>query len=150
MTSYTGVPGLTAALRSLPRLATDELRQASVRIAAEVAAEAADAARQVGGVARHVAPTIKATRDRVPVVKMGGTGRLPPSEGHRTRGGSRQTVGGVIMGAEFGGQRRPTTRQFRPHRGTIGYFLWPAVRAHSDRTQALYSAALDDAMNRMR
>ena len=33
-----------------------------------------------------------------------------------------------FYGQEFGGGRRPRTRQFPPHRGHEGYFLWPTVR----------------------
>lgn len=32
------------------------------------------------------------------------------------------------LGAEFGGGARPTTRQFRPHLGQTGYFLYPTIR----------------------
>jgi hypothetical protein len=99
----------------------------------------------VGGVARLVAPSVKVGRDRVPAVKMGGSTRLPPRNGKPRKGG-RQTVGDVWAGAEFGGGARARTRQFRPHRGTVGYFLWPAVRQDSDRIQRTYSAALDDAL----
>lgn len=33
-----------------------------------------------------------------------------------------------FYGQEFGGGARPRTRQFPPHRGREGYFLWPTVR----------------------
>ena len=36
---------------------------------------------------------------------------------------------GGILGAEFGGGRRPRTRQFPPHLGRQGYFVYPTVRA---------------------
>jgi hypothetical protein len=145
--TYNNVKGLNRALMKLPRLAAAELRDASVEIARTVADDARGRAVRVGGVATYVAPTIKATRDRVPVVKMGSTARLPAT--NRSRSGSRQTVGDVIWGAEFGGRGRPTTQQFQPHRGTQGYFLWPAVRDNSDDIQRLYSEALDTALGKI-
>ncbi len=149
--TYSNVKALNKSLRRLPKEATAQLRDASADIAASVATGARAAAIRVGGVARLVEPTIRSTRDRVPVVRMGGTGRLPTSGSSysRSRQGSRQTVGDVIFGAEFGGQARPTTRQFRPHLGTTGYFLWPTVREQSDDTQRRYSQALDDALGRI-
>jgi hypothetical protein len=139
VSQYNNIAGLNRALRSLPKEATEQLRTASKGIAQMVADEARGRAIRVGGVARHVAPTITATRDRVPAIKMGGSGRLP-------RGG---VVGDVIWGAEYGGQRRPTTQQFQPWRGSsrgAGYFLWPAIRARSDDIDERYSQALLDAL----
>lgn len=34
----------------------------------------------------------------------------------------------IFYGAEFGGGGEPRTRQFDPHRGTAGYFLFPQIR----------------------
>lgn len=144
---YNTVKGLNKALRSLPKEATVQLREASRDIATFVADEARDRAVRVGGVAVYVAPTIRSTRDRVPVVRMGGTNKLPSNT--RNRLGGRQTVGDVAFGAEFGGRGRPTTQQFQPHRGTQGYFLWPTIRARSDDIQERYSEALLDALGRI-
>jgi hypothetical protein len=124
-----GVKGLTRELnklRDLPKEATDQLRDESVAIAARVAAEARGRAMSGAGgrVSRYVAPTIRATRDRVPVISMGGSARLPPSSGS-TRSG---IVGDVMWGAEFGSAQH---RQFQPwggSGGSAGYFLWPSVR----------------------
>lgn len=143
--------GLNRALRQLPRLALEQLRRASLVIAQDVAGDARSGATRVGGVARLVAPSIAGTRDRVPAIKVGGSGRLPAT--NRSRQGSRQTVGDVWAGAEYGGGRRPTTRQFAPWRGSgqgAGYFLWPAVRANRRQIHDRYSAALDDALQELR
>ena len=149
MTAYNSVKGLNGALRSLPKEATDELRTASGEIAQFVVEDAQAGAMHVGGVARLVAPSIKVGRDRVPAVKMGGSTRLPVTSTRRSRKGSRQTVGDIWAGSEFGGGARATTHQFKPHRGKVGYFLWPAVRQDSDRIQRTYSEALDDALQRI-
>lgn len=147
--TYANVAGLRRALRALPKEAQATMRDASSDIAADVAGRAAVRARFVGGVAKHVAPTIKARRDRVPKVVMGGSTRLPDRPGGRS--GRGQTVGDVIWGAEFGGGRRPSTRQFSPWRGNgegAGYFLWPTVRENADETMERYGDALVKAVDR--
>lgn len=50
------------------------------------------------------------------------------------------------LGAEFGGGRRPTTKQFRPWLGGPGggYFLWPVIREELPKRMAAYQEALDD------
>ena len=152
-TTYTTVAGLNKALAKLPKEASAELRTAAKEIASDIAGEAQGRARGLGGLAEVVAPTIKAARDRVPVIKMGSSAKLPkfgrtPQGGfwERTRSGSRQTIGDVIWGAEFGGGARESTRQFLPHKGQTGYFLWPTVRDRSDEMQDRYSEALLDAL----
>lgn len=143
--TYNNVAGLRRALRKLPKEVSASLREASLGIAQDVAGIAAQRARMVGGVAKYVAPTIKAKSDRVPKIVMGGTARLPGE-----RGGRNQTVGNVVWGAEFGGGRRPTTRQFSPWRGNstgAGYFLWPTVRDESAEIMDRYGDALMDAVD---
>lgn len=139
--TFTQIAGLNRALRALPKDASVELRDSSQVIADKVAAKAADRARLVGGVAVHVAPTIRSRRDRIPKVIMGGGSRLP----------SGGVVGDVIWGAEFGGGRRPSTRQFDPWRGSgqgAGYFLWPTVRAEHDAILDEYGDAVIRAIDR--
>lgn len=142
---FRNVDGLYKTLSTLPKEASSTLRKASVVIAGDVATQAAGLARQVGGVAKYVAPTLKARSDRIPKVVMGGSKRLPGPPG------PNQTVGNVIFGAEFGGQRRKTTMQFDPWRGNgkdAGYFLWPTIRAEYDTVVERYGAALKEAVDR--
>lgn len=144
-----GIAGLNRTLNSLPKVAQARIRDASVAIAADVAQDAQQRARSgsrgVAKVARHVAPTIRATRDRVPVVRMGGSKKLPTSGSGWThsRSGPGQTVGDVMWGAEYGSDRSP---QFSPWGGndeSAGYFLWPSVRM--DEIEERYAEALVDA-----
>lgn len=69
---------------------------------------------------------------------------------------SKDRFGGVF-GAEFGGGKHgkgnPTaaggyTTQFEPHRGRLGYFVFPTVRrlAEGRITADLYGAAVSDAL----
>lgn len=151
-TTYSTVKGLNKALAKLPKEASAELRTASKAIASDIAREAQGRARGQGGIAAIVAPTIRAYRDRVPTIRMG-SARTLPTEGtgwERARSGSRQTIGDVIWGAEFGGQGRSATMQFLPHLGQTGYFLWPTVRDRSDEMQDRYSEALLDALGDIR
>lgn len=146
--SFYNVAGLNRTLRGLPKSASVNLRDASQAIAEKVASDAAGAARAQGGVAALVAPTIRSGRDRVPVVKMGSSARLPSDS--RSRSGSRQTVGDVIWGAEFGGGARLTTRQFKPWRGNgdgAGYFLWPTVRGDREFIETAYGDAILEAVD---
>lgn len=53
------------------------------------------------------------------------------------------------LGFEFGGGKRPRTRQFPPWRGkgdSAGYFFWPTVRAAADRVGDGMVTAIDEAL----
>lgn len=55
----------------------------------------------------------------------------------------------AILGAEFGGQRRSTTQQFRPYRGSgprAGYFLYPSLRAESRQLDRLVLGLIERAL----
>lgn len=54
----------------------------------------------------------------------------------------------IFYGAEFGGGGRPSTRQFPPHRGTRGYFLFPQLRDDEDRMVERFAEALDPVADR--
>jgi len=150
--TFKSVAGLNKALRKLPKDATVELRDASQDVSERVALEARQEAEAQGGIAALVAPTIRARRDRVPKIAMGGTSKLPESGSDWThsREGDRQTVGDVMWGAEFGALQ---WLQFQPWRGNdegAGYFLWPAVRDNADWIDERYGEALDDAIARIK
>lgn len=153
--TFKSVGGLNRALRKLPKAAVTQLRDASQAIATRVADDARVRAQSVGGVAALVAPTLRVGRDRVPAVKMGSSQTLPDSgDGwERERDSTNQTIGDVMWGAEFGGGRRATTRQFAPWRGSgrdAGYFLYPAIRQDEDWIEERYSEALGEALEAVR
>lgn len=147
-TAY-GIKGLNKTLRYLPEAAGNQMREASKEIAGDVASEAASRARGGHPAARLVAGALSTPSSRIPTVKLGGSRKLAPHSDGRQRRGKKQTVGDVIWGAEFGGGRRPETRQFPPHRGRLGYFLWPTVRANSRDIKDRYSRALDAALQEL-
>jgi hypothetical protein len=134
--TYSTIAGLNKALRRLPKDASVELRAASEDIAGRVAQKAEGRLRMVGGVAKYV--PVKVRRDRVPVIVMGGTTRLPG------RTGKSQTVGNVMWGADFGSDRHA---QFSPWvKGGRG--LFPAVEAERDYIMDTYGDALMDAVDK--
>ena len=129
------VEGLNETLRAFRQYgpeAANELRTEAKNIAATVAAKQQAAGRSSSRQSAMAAPTVRARRDRVPVIVAGG----------------RSKAGMVFFGAEFGGQRRPTTRQFRPYKGHTGYWFYPTLRASMPAILDAYSRALDRAARR--
>lgn len=126
-----GLDDLRRALKAAGDTAPRELTAASKDVATFVADDARGVAEGLGGVAAKVAPSIK------------GSGT--------TRGGS-VTLGGasypMAAGAEFGGQGRPTTQQFKPHLGRTGYFVYPTIRRDADRIESTFLEHIDDLMRK--
>lgn len=126
-----GLTELRRALKAVDDSAPRELAEASKDIALFVADDARGKAEGLGGVAARVADTVKGS----------GTAR-----------GGALTLGGAAhpeaLGAEFGGQGRPTTQQFRPHKGRTGYFVYPAIRDNADKIESAYVEKLDDLLRR--
>lgn len=126
-----GLPELSKALKAIGPDAQKELREASKRVATFVANDARAAAYSIGGVAAHVAPSIK------PVGGVSGAGVA--------LGGASYPMAG---GAEFGSLR---FKQFKPWRGSssdAGYFVYPAIRQDADRIQTEFTDAVDDIIKR--
>lgn len=127
--SVDGLPELQKALRQLDNGLEKELKQANSEVARFVASDAAAAAAALGGVAAKAAPSVKASASSgYAGVALGG-----PSHP-------------FAAGAEFGGGRRPTTRQFQPWRGAganAGYFLYPTIRRDAERIETEYGQAAD-------
>lgn len=119
-----GLNELILRLKALETGAEVGIRLANKEAATMVAAGASGAAASLGGVAAHVAPSIKAG------VKSGSV----------SFGGDTYPMG---AGAEFGGRGRPTTQQFQPFRGHTGYFVYPTIRRDSEQINTTYRAALD-------
>lgn len=119
----------------LGRLADDldrELQRTSVDVSRQLAADARSKARSLGGVAGHSAPGV--------------TDAETSDGGEVVLDGSRYPT---ILGAEFGGQGRPTTQQFDPWRGGVdsgGYFLYPTVQAADKDIDEAYDQAADHAL----
>lgn len=129
-----GLRELNKALKELGPEFPREMRKVNKEVAGGVAEHAQRNALAEGGVAAHVAPSLKASAGvNSAAVALGGLAH--PAAG----------------GAEFGGQRRPTTQQFKPWRGSgerAGYFLYPAIRSDADEIYDDYLEALDELVKR--
>lgn len=123
--SIEDLPGILRRLNRLPKAAQAEIRQAAQAIADEEAGRIRAAAAGDSSQSAAIAQFIKARRDRVPAITAGGGAKA------KVTGGA--TRGEIFFGAEFGGHTRPTTRQFRPHKGKEGHFFYPTLRADSQR-----------------
>lgn len=129
------VEGLNETLRAFKQYGPDaanELRTAAKQIATVVAARQQAAGHASSKQSALTAPTVRARRDRTPVIVAGG----------------RSRAGQVFFGAEFGGRRRRTTQQFRPYRGHTGYWFYPTLRRSTPAILDAYSKALDKAARR--
>lgn len=121
------------AVRRLSREAKAEVRKAAKRIAEGLVGESSSRMRGLGAQGALVADTFKAVSGTTPTIKAGG-GKKVTADG--------ATAGEVWFGVEFGGRARPTTLQFKPHRGRDGYAFWPTVRARHDQIRDEYLDAV--------
>lgn len=110
-----GLRETLAALRRLPKDADVAIRKAALELAEGMEKATAAAGRREGAQAALVATTVKARRDRVPVVAAGGTKRL---------GRNRARAFKLLFGSEFGATRY---EQFKPHVGTGSYWFFRTI-----------------------
>ena len=130
-----GLRELNKALKELGPEFPKEMRKTNKDVADGVASEARSAALSLGGVAAKAAPSLKASAGTT-------------SAGVALGGNSAPWA----AGAEFGGGRRPTTKQFRPWRGNgpdAGYFLYPTIRENAEQIEGQYREALDELIARV-
>ena len=127
-----GVRETLAAFRGLPKEASNEIRDTSKRLAGLLATAAQAAGRQEGHQASLVASTVKAARDRVPVVQAGGTTRL---------GSRKAPAWKLLFGSEFGSN---DYRQFPSmHRGNVGIWFFPTVEDRASEIAAEWRQAAE-------
>lgn len=136
LTTHMNISGVRATLQAfskLPKDANEELRDASLDIAQDLADDVAAAATAEGGQAALMAPTVKATRDRVPTITAGGTKKV---------GRHKKPAWALLFASEFGMNRRSgwyaaaqyrhsSGRQYPPHVGSHSYWFFTTV---SDRS----------------
>lgn len=127
-----GITQLLKALNKIPKDLQNDVRDASQQIASDLVAGAKNAAHTP--LQQLAATGLKAKRDRVPVVRVGKA---------MIRPGTKATD--IFYGAEFGGQRRPSTQQFLTHQGRRGYFLYPTARARGKQYSDMWADAVDHA-----
>lgn len=125
----TGVRETLKAFRDLPQDANDELRDGSMKLAQSLVPRVKAAGVAAGAQAAAVAPTVKAKRDRVPVIQAGGAKRVTKN---------RARAGDLIAGSEFGADgrygwyarsryRHSDGQQYHAHTGRDGLWFFPTV-----------------------
>lgn len=125
-----GLRETVRAFRKWPDDAITEIRAASLSIAGFVATKIRGAAR-LNPQSALIAPTVRAMKDRLPVIVAGGNRRV---------GSNRVPVYKVLFGAEFGAV---TLAQFRAF-NSGGYFFFVTVDREADYIQREYLGAVDE------
>lgn len=121
------------ALNRLPKEANQAVREESLKLAQALAVRAqAAAVSDRAPQSKLIAPTIRARRDRVPVIVAGGTKRV---------GRNRVPAWKVLFGAEFGSDRFSQFR--RAHSGRKGYWFFPLVEKEGPTVAKAWSKAAD-------
>jgi hypothetical protein len=161
MSSGAQVEGLRETLRAFSRLdketqkaARDEVQKVANLLAREIAQSGRGQGDRRNA---HVASSVRGTRERSPVVKVGSAQRMA--------GGGRPRASDLMFGMEFGstnvgsrGGDNATVRGGRPGwrfpertpkapggRGNVGYWIMPTVRRQQPRVVSLWAAALEKA-----
>lgn len=122
----TGAREMLRAFKALPKDATKELREANLEISRGLATDIRAAAEAAPRQGPAVAPSVRATRDRIPSVQAGGS-RRAGRQSRRSRGQRPTTAGDLVYGANFGAT---SLSQFPPHNGGAGgddYFFFRTV-----------------------
>jgi len=122
-----GLRELDRALKMVESDTPNALRDTNKKVAEKVTSSARGRAAALGGVAAHVAPSLKATAGARSAGVAGGGAWYP-----------------MFGGAEFGSIRYP---QFQPWRGSgsdAGYFLYPAIRDEVPHIEDEYREALNE------
>jgi len=127
-----GLRETLAALRALPKDASDELRVAALEISKEVAAAAKASGIQEGRQAAIVATTVRAARDRVPVVVAGGNKKI---------GRRKKPAYKLLFGSEFGANRLD---QYKPHLGRGSYWFFRTIEDEQAEIAARWLKAADE------
>ncbi|HEY0638717.1 MAG TPA: hypothetical protein VGD67_13790 [Pseudonocardiaceae bacterium] len=130
----TGARETLRAFRDLPKDASKSLRERSQELAEVLAIRVRAAGTAEGRQAAKVARTVRAARDRVPVI----TARHPLV--YATEFGMNRRSGWYAAGR----YRDSAARQFKPHRGRAGYWIFPTVDSNGAEIGAAWRRVADD------
>ncbi|WP_344231470.1 hypothetical protein [Kribbella hippodromi] len=136
--SIAGARETLAAFRQLPKDASKELRDASTRISEVEAVKIRSAAASSSAQSALVAPGIRARRDRLPSIVVGGARKV---------GRNRKPLNKIMYGANFGAT---ALKQFRPHRGAGDEDYWFFSTVEKDLPQMVdqWGRAVDKVIRR--
>jgi hypothetical protein len=127
-----GLRETLAAFRRMPKEASDSLRDRSTELAQLLAGRIAAAARSDSAQSALMAGTVKARRDRVPVIEAGGATSV---------GRNRVPAYKILFGSEFGARTLP---QYRPHLGKGSYWMWATVEANQAEISRAWAKVAED------
>lgn len=128
-----GIPQTLKALKDIGKHAEAEIRVAALDLAKEMATAVKAAGMAEGSQAALVSTTVKATRDRVPVVQAGGAKKL---------GSNRKPAFKLLFGSEFGSN---AYKQFgKPHIGNGSYWFFKTVEEHAPEILDRWQEAADE------
>jgi hypothetical protein len=139
-----GLQGVLKALRGIDKEVNVALRDEVQKIANMMSKEIAQAGRGRSKRDAFVADTIRGTRERTPVIKIGAAQRMPVS-----RSGAGPRASDLMFGMEFGAnQSGPNGWRFpertpRRGRGNEGYWIFPTARKQQRRVIEMWGAALE-------
>ena len=144
-----GVDDFVRELRRAPKETRKAVSHGSREIAKTVLVRVKQRSRIVPHAAQYqtVVKSLKTPVGSVPKIKAGGANPKAAVaarmiDGRKTRPAS----GDIFFGVEFGGGRRPTTRQFPPHRGKKGYVLFPTIIKMHGFIKKEYTKQIDDVL----
>ncbi len=147
-----GARPILAALRKLPKEASESLRNRSTALSKTLARKVKAAGIAEGSQAAAVATTVKAVRDRVPAITAGGSTRVTA---HRV------PAQHLVFASEFGARRRfgwyaarkyahSRGRQYRRHVGRGSYWFFKTVEHNSDDVSSAWRKVADDIIDSFR
>jgi hypothetical protein len=97
----------------------------------------------------QVARGLRAKNDNIPTIGLRKNEAFISKSRPNRRRRKPVTRGDVFYGAEFGGGRTATTKQFLRHRGQSGYFFWPTVRKRKNEIAKEYLEGIDKVVKRL-
>lgn len=127
-----GVDEAVRAFRRLPKVAKQSLSERTKALSEVLAASARRAGQADSAQSALVAGLVKARKGQTPFIAGGGSKRV---------GRNRVPAYKVIFGSEFGSNR---LAQFRPHRGKLGYWLFPTVEREKAKITKAWLDVADD------
>lgn len=132
------------AFRGIDKEADKAIRTEVKKIADMFAREISAAGRSRSKRDAFVAESLRGTRERTPVIKIGLARRMPVS-----RPGPGPRASDLMFGMEFGArQNGPNGWRFPPRtprlgRGNEGYWIYPTARKQHTRAVDMWAAALE-------
>lgn len=143
------IEGATQTLKAfndLPKEANQAIRERSWDLAQSLAGKVRGAAEADTAQSALMAPSVKARKDRFPVIVAGGATKVGRKKAPRY---------GILLGSEFGSNNRSgwyaaskfegdAARQFRPHRGKNSYWFFKTVYDSQAEISAAWTSAADD------